>query len=60
MEEKKKDKQYEGLITTDYLIDEIVSFVLGGIDSTSTFLSSMMLLVFENPAVAQRLRDEID
>jgi len=44
----------------NYLIDEIVSFTLAGIDSTSTLVSSMMIYVFEKPEVAKKLKDEIN
>ena len=60
LEEKREKKEYADIITTDYLIDEIVTFVLAGIDSSSTFLASMMLYVFEKPAVANKLREEIN
>ena len=40
--------------------DEICTFVVGGSDTTSNYLTAMILFTFEKPKVLERLKEEIN
>lgn len=41
------------------LIDELVTFVAAGADTTASSFSMMILYIFQHPEVEQRIRKEI-
>ena len=42
------------------MIDEIIAFVVGGSDSTTNYLTAIILHVFAKSSVAERLMKEIN
>ena len=52
----------DGIVTrySNCDFDEIKTFMTAGSETTSNFLTAMHLLIFEKPAVAARLKSEID
>ena len=40
-------------------MDEIITFVGAGAETTSNFLTMILLLIYERPSVLSRLREEI-
>jgi cytochrome P450 len=51
---KGEDEDGKG-INDEELIDEIKTFVIAGSETTSNFLTAMLLFTFEKPAIASRL-----
>ncbi|XP_065061538.1 cholesterol 24-hydroxylase-like isoform X2 [Rhopilema esculentum] len=47
-------------ITDEDLIDEFVTFIIAGQDTTASLLSFLLFSLLENPSVMKRLKDEID
>ena len=41
-------------------MDEIKTFTVAGSDTTSNFLTTMILYIFEKPEVLKKLTQEID
>jgi cytochrome P450 len=42
------------------LIDEVKTFAIAGSDTTSNFITAMLLYIYEKPAVLNRLLSEIN
>jgi cytochrome P450 / NADPH-cytochrome P450 reductase len=58
--EKKKDQEDKYPITDEGIVDDIITFMIAGTETTSNFLVAMIFYIFEKPDVARRLKEEID
>jgi cytochrome P450 len=58
----KAEGEESGSLTIDdeSLIDDIKAFAIAGSETSSNFITAMLLFVFEKPAVVARLVEEIN
>jgi cytochrome P450 len=62
LEERKKMEQHSETekITDRDIIDDIKTFVIAGTDTTSNFITAMLLYVYEKESTVKRLTEEIN
>ena len=53
------EKEKDGAYHSEKMVDEIVTFIFAGSDTTSNFITMMLLEVYKRPAMLERLREEI-